>query len=62
MKKKSKQQPADPKAAHHLADFHRLPEETKELMELKERHEKATGPELVATTRNIHEKAPKSRP
>jgi hypothetical protein len=39
-----------------------LPEETKDLMKLKDQDEKATGPEQVEIARQIKDKARKPRP
>ena len=44
------------------ATFERLPERTKELLKLKQQAEKATGPKQIVITRQIKEKARKSRP
>lgn len=45
-----------------LADFKELPEESKEMMALKEESEKTTGSEQVETTREIEGKSRKLKP
>ena len=45
-----------------LATFKRLPEETKELLKLKDQDERTTGTDQLRITRKIEEKARKSRP
>ena len=44
------------------ATFKRLPEETKELLKLKDQDERTTGTDQLGITRKIEEKARKSRP
>lgn len=45
-----------------LDTYERLPEKKKELMELKDHDEKATGQERVETTRKIKDKGRQSQP
>jgi hypothetical protein len=57
MSTKPKTQSNRKKIEHDLAAFEKLSEETKELMQLKEEDEKASGHEQVVTTRKIHDKS-----
>jgi len=61
MSKKPKPQVSDSQSKRDLATFERLPEKTKELMKLKEQHEKGSAPEQVDTARKIADKSSKSR-
>lgn len=60
MSAKPKPQVTVTKPDPHQATFEKLPEETKELMKLKEREVKTTGSEQVVITREIQKKARKS--
>jgi hypothetical protein len=62
MSTKIKPQAAEKDFGRDSATFERLPRRTKELLKLKEQAKKATGPENVEITRQIKEKARKSRP
>lgn len=55
MSKKSKTPAIEKKPDHDLETFNQLPEETKELMRLKDRDEKTSGPEQVVIARKIKE-------
>lgn len=60
-KSKSKPKATEKDVERDLAAHARLPEETKELMKLKDREEKTSGREQAGTTRKIENKARKSR-
>jgi hypothetical protein len=60
MNKKSKSEAIEKAPEDHQAIFEKLPEETKELMKLKNQKERVTGSEQVVVTREIEEKARKS--
>lgn len=62
MSTKPKPQATEKDPGQALATFERLPEETKDLMKLKDQDEKTTGPEQVEIAKQIQEKARKSRP
>jgi hypothetical protein len=62
MSTKSKPQDTETKLQRDQATFEKLPEQTKELMKLKDLEEKATGTEQVVITKQIQDKAGKSRP
>jgi len=62
MSKKSKPHNPEKDPGQDLATFERLPEKTKELLKLKDQVEKTIGPEQVVITKQIHDKARKSRP
>jgi len=62
MSTKSKPQDTETKPERDQATFEKLPEHTKELMKLKDQEEKATGTEQVVITKQIQDKAGKSRP
>lgn len=62
MSNKPKSQDKDKDTQEDLADFKELPEESKEMMALKEENEKTTGSEQVEATRKIEGKPRKSKP
>lgn len=62
MSTKPKPQATERDPGPDSATFERLPEETKDLMKLKDQDEKTTGPEQVEITKQIKEKARKPRP
>jgi len=62
MNTKSKPQATETKPERDQATFEKLPEQTKELMKLKDQEEKTTGTEQVVITKQIQDKARKSRP
>lgn len=55
MSTKSKPQTSKKKTDRDLATFEELPDQTKELMKLKEQDEKTAGPEHVEITKKIEE-------
>ena len=62
MSTKPKPQAPEKDPGQASATFERLPEETKDLMKLKDQDEKTTGPEQVEITKQIQEKARNPRP
>jgi len=62
MKTTSKPKTGETKLRRDLATFEKLPAEQKELFKLKEQEERTTGPEQAVATKQIEDKARKSRP
>lgn len=62
MNKKTMPQPTETNSESPEVAFENLPEETKELMKLKEGETKTSGPEHAAVTRKIQDKSRESEP
>jgi hypothetical protein len=62
MSAKSKPTSTRKNLGRDLASHERLPEKTKELLDLAEQAEKTPGPEQVVITDQINEKSRKARP